>query len=145
MAAPTVYNTEMDSHEELQVGALFGWTAGPALGVVEKYLASVKKFPNPPAPNLTQFPRRGLLVSRASVHTTTRTELGDNVLVLYPGTNRLTTVWTPCTIAGRLDLDEHRFEPTEIFQRIVGRLPGPARRIVDLLKQQVVCGGDPRG
>ena len=56
---PKVYNIEMDPHEELQVGALFGWTVGPALEVVEKYLASVKKYPNPPAPNITQFGRGG--------------------------------------------------------------------------------------
>ena len=34
---PKVYNIEMDPHEDLQVGALFGWTVGPALEVVEKY------------------------------------------------------------------------------------------------------------
>jgi len=44
-----------DPHEDLVVGTLFGWTAGPALEVVEKYLESVKKFPNPPAPNITRF------------------------------------------------------------------------------------------
>ena len=52
---PRVYNIEMDPHEDLQVGALFGWVAGPALEVVEKYLESVKKYPNPPAPNITRF------------------------------------------------------------------------------------------
>ena len=26
---PKIYNIEMDPHEDLQVGALFGWTAGP--------------------------------------------------------------------------------------------------------------------
>lgn len=52
---PKVYNIEMDPHEDLQVGALFGWTAGPALETVEKYLESVKKYPNPPAPNITRF------------------------------------------------------------------------------------------
>jgi arylsulfatase len=45
----------MDPHENLQVGALFGWSAGPALGEVKKYLESVKKYPNPPASNLTKF------------------------------------------------------------------------------------------
>jgi arylsulfatase len=29
--------------------------SGPALKTVEEYLASVKKYPNPPAPNITQF------------------------------------------------------------------------------------------
>ena len=52
---PKVYNIEMDPHEDLIVSALFGWTAGPALEVVEKYLDSVKKYPNPPASNITQF------------------------------------------------------------------------------------------
>lgn len=52
---PRVYNIEMDPHEDLQVGGLFGWVSEPALKVVEGYLASVKKYPNPPAPNITQF------------------------------------------------------------------------------------------
>jgi arylsulfatase A-like enzyme len=52
---PKVYNIEMDPHEDLVVGGLFGWTSEPALKVVEEYLASVKKYPNPPAPNITQF------------------------------------------------------------------------------------------
>ncbi len=52
---PKVYNIEMDPHEDLVVSALFGWTAGPALEVVEKYLESVKKYPNPPASNITRF------------------------------------------------------------------------------------------
>jgi arylsulfatase len=52
---PKLYNIEMDPHEDLVVGGLFGWASGPALKVVEEYLASVKKYPNPPAPNITQF------------------------------------------------------------------------------------------
>jgi arylsulfatase len=52
---PKVYNIEMDPHEDLVVGGLFGWVSGPALKVVEEYLATVKKYPNPPAPNITQF------------------------------------------------------------------------------------------
>jgi arylsulfatase A-like enzyme len=54
---PKVYNIEMDPHEDLIVGGMFGWTSGPALKVVEEYLATVKKYPNPPAPNITQFGR----------------------------------------------------------------------------------------
>ena len=49
---PKVYNIEMDPHEDLNVGAMFGWVSGPALKTVEEYLATVKKYPNPPAPNL---------------------------------------------------------------------------------------------
>jgi arylsulfatase A-like enzyme len=56
---PKVYNIEMDPHEDLVVGGLFGWVSEPALRVVEEYLASVKKYPNPPAPNITQFQSGG--------------------------------------------------------------------------------------
>ena len=52
---PKIYNIEMDPHEDLQVAALFGWTAGPMLEVVEKYKETLKKYPNPPAGNLTRF------------------------------------------------------------------------------------------
>jgi arylsulfatase len=52
---PKVFNIEMDPHEDLNVGGVFGWVAGPALKEVVKYLESVKKCPNPPAPNITQF------------------------------------------------------------------------------------------
>jgi arylsulfatase A-like enzyme len=52
---PKLYNIEMDPHEDLIVGGMFSWTTGPALKAVEDYLASVKKFPNPPAPNITRF------------------------------------------------------------------------------------------
>ena len=52
---PKVYNIEMDPHEDLDVAIPFAWTYGPALEVVKKYLESVGKYPNPPAPNITQF------------------------------------------------------------------------------------------
>jgi arylsulfatase A-like enzyme len=52
---PRAYNIEMDPHEDLVVAGMFGWVSGPALKVVEEYLESVKKYPNPPAPNITQF------------------------------------------------------------------------------------------
>ena len=55
---PKIYNIEMDSHEDLNVGGLFGWSAEPPLMEVERYLESVKKYPNPPAPNITQFHSR---------------------------------------------------------------------------------------
>jgi hypothetical protein len=51
---PRAYNIEMDPHEDLVVAGMFGWVSGPALKVVEEYLESVKKYPNPPAPNITQ-------------------------------------------------------------------------------------------
>jgi arylsulfatase A-like enzyme len=56
---PKVYNIEMDPHEDLIVGGLFGWASGPALKGVEEYLRSTKKYPNPPAPNITQFGQGG--------------------------------------------------------------------------------------
>ena len=52
---PLVYNVEMDPHEDLVVGGLFGWTPGPGLKVVEEYKETLKKYPNPPAPNITVF------------------------------------------------------------------------------------------
>jgi arylsulfatase A-like enzyme len=52
---PKVYNIEMDPHEDLIVGGLFGWVSGPALKTVDEYSETVKKYPNPPAPNITQF------------------------------------------------------------------------------------------
>ena len=52
---PKVYNIEMDPHEDLIVGGLFSWVSGPALKVVEEYLETLKKYPNPPPPNITQF------------------------------------------------------------------------------------------
>ncbi len=56
---PKAYNIEMDPHEDLVVGGLYGWVSEPALKVVEEYLASLKKHPNPPPPNITQFGRGG--------------------------------------------------------------------------------------
>lgn len=55
---PKVFNIEMDPHEDLNVAGLFGFVADPALKTVGEYLASVKKYPNPPAPNITQFSSR---------------------------------------------------------------------------------------
>ena len=56
---PKIFNIEMDPHEDLNVFGLFPFAAEAALKVVEEYLASVKKYPNPPAPNVTQFSQRG--------------------------------------------------------------------------------------
>jgi arylsulfatase A-like enzyme len=56
---PKMYNIEMDPHEDLVVGGLFSWVTGPALKAVDEYLETVKKYPNPPAPNITQFKNGG--------------------------------------------------------------------------------------
>src|SRR5229473_7598663 len=52
---PKVYNIEMDPHEDLIVAAMFGWVSGPALKTVDEYMATLKRYPNPPPPNITQF------------------------------------------------------------------------------------------
>ena len=56
---PKVYNIQMDPHEDHNVAALFGWVADPALEEVRRYEGSVKKYPNPPAPNITVFGKGG--------------------------------------------------------------------------------------
>jgi hypothetical protein len=40
---PKIFNIEMDPHEDLVVGALFGWTVGP-IEVAEKYKETLTKF-----------------------------------------------------------------------------------------------------
>ncbi|MET4478874.1 arylsulfatase [Bradyrhizobium sp. F1.13.3] len=52
---PKIFNIEMDPHEDLIVAAMFGWVSGPALKTVEDYKATTRRYPNPPAPNITQF------------------------------------------------------------------------------------------
>lgn len=52
---PKLYNIEMDPHEDLNVGGLFGWAAAPILDEVRKYKESLEKYPNPPAANITKF------------------------------------------------------------------------------------------
>jgi arylsulfatase A-like enzyme len=52
---PKVYNIEMDPHEDINVFVPFDWVVGPAMKVVQQYLESVRKYPNPPAPDLTDF------------------------------------------------------------------------------------------
>ncbi len=45
----------MDPHVDLKVFGSFPFVAEPVLKQVEEYMNSVKKFPNPPAPDITQF------------------------------------------------------------------------------------------
>ena len=52
---PKLFNVEMDPHEDLNVGGVFGWTAQEPLLAVEKYFATLKEHPNPPAPDITVF------------------------------------------------------------------------------------------
>jgi arylsulfatase len=52
---PLIYNIEMDPHEDLQIGGINLWPMGFAMKPVKEYMESLKKYPNPPAPNLTRF------------------------------------------------------------------------------------------
>jgi len=52
---PKLCNIEMDPHEDLIIPGGYLWALGPALKVVEEYKATLKKYPNPPAANLTRF------------------------------------------------------------------------------------------
>jgi len=55
LSYPKVFNIEMDPHEDLNLGGIYTWVWMPALKVVEEYKESLKKHPNPPAGNLTDF------------------------------------------------------------------------------------------
>ena len=52
---PKVFNIESDPREEHNIGALYEWVIGPTLKVVEAYKASLQRYPNPPAANLTRW------------------------------------------------------------------------------------------
>jgi hypothetical protein len=50
-----LFNVEMDPHKDFNGAGLFLWVGVPALEVLEKYSETLKKYPNPPAANLTKF------------------------------------------------------------------------------------------
>jgi len=52
---PKIYNIEIDPHEDHDCAGYFGWCAEAPLTEVRKYLESTRKFPNPPAANITDF------------------------------------------------------------------------------------------
>ena len=52
---PKVYDIEMDPHEDINLGGITVFMAGPAYKAIAEYQASVKKYPNPPCANLTDF------------------------------------------------------------------------------------------
>jgi arylsulfatase len=52
---PQVYNIESDPHEDLNVGGINLWPLEFATKPVKEYLESLKKYPNLPAVNLTNF------------------------------------------------------------------------------------------
>lgn len=55
LSYPKVYNIEMDPHEDLNVGGIQVWPMQEGFKTVAAYLASLKKYPNPPAINFTNF------------------------------------------------------------------------------------------
>ena len=53
---PQIYNIEADPKERVNLAhAGAGWTMAPYLQTIGAYLATLEAFPNPPAPNLTDF------------------------------------------------------------------------------------------
>jgi arylsulfatase len=52
---PKIYNIEMDPHEDVNLGGVYLWVMTFGFKAVKEYGESVKKYPNPPAPNLTRF------------------------------------------------------------------------------------------
>ena len=46
---------EVLTYEDVNVGGIYMWVAEFGLKAVKQYGESVKKYPNPPAPNLTRF------------------------------------------------------------------------------------------
>jgi hypothetical protein len=56
MYYPKIYNIEMDPHEDLNVGGINLWPMvyGGYKPIMD-YMESLRKYPNPPAGNLTNF------------------------------------------------------------------------------------------
>ena len=52
---PQIYNIEADPKEQVNVAHLNGWVVAPYLQLVNQYKESLLKYPNPPAPNLTDI------------------------------------------------------------------------------------------
>jgi arylsulfatase A-like enzyme len=55
MYFPKVYNIEMDPHEDLNLGGIALFMTDPVYKAIKEYEESVKKYPNPPSANLTNF------------------------------------------------------------------------------------------
>jgi arylsulfatase A-like enzyme len=52
---PKIFNIEADPREEQNISEMYNWVVGPVLKAVEEYKASLAKYPNPPAANMTKF------------------------------------------------------------------------------------------
>ncbi len=55
---PKIFNIESDQREEHNVAEQYGWVRAAVMKPVEEYLESVKKYPNPPAANITDFSQK---------------------------------------------------------------------------------------
>jgi arylsulfatase len=58
MYYPKIYNIEMDPHEDLNLGGIHLWPIVYGSGALQEYFESIKKYPNPPSGNLTNFSGR---------------------------------------------------------------------------------------
>jgi arylsulfatase len=52
---PQIYNIEMDPHEDMNLGGIALFMTAPIYKAIAEYEESVKKYPNPPSANLTNF------------------------------------------------------------------------------------------
>ena len=53
---PQIYNIEADPKERVDIGPTGGgWIMGPYMQSVTEYLGTLKDYPNPPVPNVTDF------------------------------------------------------------------------------------------
>ena len=55
---PKIFNIESDPREEHNVAEQYAWVRAAVMKPVEEYLQSVKKYPNPPAANITDFSQK---------------------------------------------------------------------------------------
>jgi arylsulfatase len=52
---PLIFDIEADPREEFNANVYRGWVAGHAARLIEEYLQTLARYPNPAAPNLTNF------------------------------------------------------------------------------------------
>lgn len=52
---PSLALQPADHAEQVNVAHLNGYVVGPYMKLIQQYKASIKKYPNPPAPNLTNI------------------------------------------------------------------------------------------
>lgn len=55
---PKIFNIESDPREEHNVAEQYAWVRASVMKPVDTYLESIKKYPNPPAANITNFSQK---------------------------------------------------------------------------------------